>query len=101
MSDFLNIEEREYLICAWMNFKTVLESLPSSQIRDFLMMGLCYLLEKLSDSLISRSTICQVTRDINKLIQHSPMVLDIDDVLTQVNMAAFVCSAPEEAFYVS
>lgn len=101
MPDFLNETEINYLIRAFMNFKTVLDGMPYSETKEFILMGVSYILEKLSDPPVSRAMIIHVTRDINKLIDHSPLILDIDDVVRQVNMAAFVCSSTEEAFYVS
>ena len=94
MNDVLNPAECDYLMRAWNNFDAVLRNLSPSEIREFLFLGVNYILEELGSSAPRRSAVWAMTADINQIVANSPFFLDIDSDLNEVNQMVVLACQP-------
>ena len=82
----LDAEQCQQLERAWRNFDAVVSRLPLSDISALLAFHTRNLLEQLDNPPVDTEYVKVVTKRVNELVQSSPMLLDIDDMLKLVNI---------------
>ncbi len=81
----LDNKQCEELERVWRNFDAVISRLPMSDISALLAFYTRNILDRLASPPVDISTIKIVTDRINDLVKSSPVLLDIDDMLTLLN----------------
>ncbi len=81
----LDSAQCEKLERVWRNFDTVVGRLPMSDISALLAFHTRNMLDRLASPPVDIGTIKIVTNRIHELVKSSPVLLDIDDMLTLLN----------------
>lgn len=96
LTPILTPERRKLLERTWLNFETVVKTLPSSDITALLLFYSRGLLESLTKPSINVGYVRIITLRVNELINVSPMDLGIDDMLATLNEALDTCLTEQD-----
>lgn len=87
MSSLLNKPQCKLLKRAWQDFRTVINSFPLSDNTILLLFHANNLLDMFESPPVDRIYVETITERVNRLVEGSEVVLDIDDMLKLINDA--------------
>jgi hypothetical protein len=87
MHPLLNKSQCQVLERAWRNVDTVTRQLPLSDISALLAFHTRHVLDQLASPPLDAAYVEVVTRRVRELVNSSPVVLDVDDLLALIENA--------------